>query len=120
MKKEITTHEGIQFAGMHDLNADEQDAVQTLSQDYHSKIKREIHNLTDLIVHTQVSGKQEGKEKRKRYTLHVRAVSPGQHFESSKLDDYDLPKAVHRCFEEILAQIQHKLRTDVTRPKPYQ
>ena len=111
------TTEGIQFAGMHDLSPDEQDVVQTLTTEYQGKIKRQLSSMTSMVIHAQVSGGKEGKDKRKRYTLHVRALSPGQHFESSKCDDYELPRAVHRCFEEILAQIQHKLRTDSTRPK---
>ncbi len=112
-------HENIQFVGLHDLTPDEQDFVQSTAEECQPKIKRVLQNLTDLIVHAQVSGVQVGKEKRKRYTFHVRAISPGQHFESAKCDDYDMPKALHRCFDEIIAQIQHKLRTDSTRPKPY-
>lgn len=123
MKKEVPKfgkHEVIQFVGVSALTPDEQDVIQSLAQEYYEKIRRELHNLTDLVVHTQASGGVEGKDKRKRYSLHVRAMCPGQHFESSKSDDYELPRAVHRSFEEILAQITHKLRTDVTRPKPYQ
>jgi hypothetical protein len=120
MKKDVPkfgAHEGIQFAGMNDLSVDEQDIIQSLATEYHGKIKRQVQNLTDLVVHAQVAGGKEGKDKRKRFTLHVRALSPGQHFESSKCDDYELPRAAHRCFEEILSQIQHKLRTDATRPR---
>lgn len=123
MKKDIPKYgatEVIQFAGVRELEPSEQDTVQSLSTEYFEKIKREMHNVTNVIVHVTTGGKLDGKEKRRRYTLHVRAISPGFVFESSKNDDYELPRAVHKSFEEILSQIQHRLRTDVTRPKPYQ
>lgn len=123
MKKEVPKfgkHEVIQYVGVTALAPEEQDVIQSLTQEYHEKIKRELHNLTDLVVHAQAAGVVAGKEKRKRYSLHIRAMCPGHTFESSKSDDYELPRAVHRSFEEILAQIMHTLRTDVTRPKPYQ
>jgi hypothetical protein len=116
-------HEIIQFVGVHDLEPSEQDSVQLLTTEYFEKIKRELHNLTNLVVHVQTEGVKKGRDKedkRKRYSLHVRSVSPGFVFESSKNDDYELPRALHKSFEEILSQIQHRLRTDVTHPKPYQ
>ena len=121
MKKDIPkfgSHEVIQYVGVTALEPDEQDTVQSLTQEYYEKIKRELHGLTDLVVHVQASGVVEGKSKRKRYSLHIRTLAPGHQFESSKSDDYELPRAVHKSFEEILAQIVHKMRTDVTRSKP--
>jgi len=107
--------ENIQLIGIKELSPEEQDVVQSLTTEYFAKIKREINNVTDLAVHVKTAG-----DKRKRYTLMVRAIFPGFVIESKDSDDYELPKAVHRSFEEILSQIHHRLRTDSTRPKPYE
>ena len=113
MNKDIPkfgSHEVIQYVGVSALAPEEQDVIQSLTQEYYEKIKRDMHNLTDLVVHAQAAGVVEGKSKRKRYSLHIRAVAPGRHFESSKSDDYELPRAVHKSFEEIIAQIAHAFK----------
>lgn len=122
-KKDIPkfgVRENIQFVGIKELSPEEQDVVQSLTTEYFSKIKREINNVTDLVVHVKTAGKSGDRDKRKRYTLMVRAMFPGFVIESKDSDDYELPKAMHQSFEEILSQIHHKLRTDSTRPKPYE
>ena len=102
---------GIQFVGLKDLEVDEQDTVQSISTENYGKIKRELHNITDVIVHVKTAGKVPGAEKRKRYSVNIRALSPGFSLESSKSDDYELPRALHSAFADILAQISHKLKT---------
>jgi hypothetical protein len=122
-KKEVPkfgAKETIQFVGMKDLTPEEQDVVQSLSTEYFEKIKREIQNNTDLTVHIKTDGVSATHNKRKRYTLMIRAVFPGFVIESKDSDDYELPKALHQSFEEIISQIHHRLRTDSTRPKPYE
>ena len=108
--------EVLQFVGLKDLEPEEQDVVQSLSTEYFGKIKREVHNVTNIIVHVKAAGKVPGAQKRKRYSVKVRSLSPGLSLESSKSDDYELPRAVHQTFEDILTQIKHRLRTDTTRP----
>lgn len=110
----------VQFVGLRDLEPEEADVIQSLSTEYYGKIKREMHNLTDLVVHVKAAGKVDGSQKRKRYTVLIRALSPGFALESSKSDDWELPRAIHSAFDDILAQIRHKLRTDVTRPKTHE
>ena len=120
MKKEVPKFgekQTIQFVGMNDLTAEEQDVVQTLTTEYYSKVKREVNNNVDLVVHVKADGKSIDKDKRKRYTLMMRAVFPGHVIESKNSDDYELPKAVHTAFEEILSQIHHKMRSDSTRSR---
>jgi len=112
--------ETIQFVGVKELSPEEQGVVQSLSTDYFAKIKREINNVTDLVVHIKTADKGGERDKRKRYTLVVRAVFPGFVIEAKDSDDYELPKALHKSFGEIISQIHHKLRTDSTRPKPYE
>lgn len=105
--------EVIQFVGVSELSADEQSTISALSTEYFNKIKRELHNITNLTVHVKCYQK-EGS--RKKYSMHVKVSAPTQIFDSSKNDDWELPKALHMAFTSILHQIQHKLHTDRTRP----
>lgn len=105
----------IQFIGVSSLSADEQDTVNKLTTEYFEKIKRSLHNETNLVVHVKTHNAEGG---RKKYSMHVRAMAPTkQQFDSSNQDDWALPAALHKAFESIQHQITHKLHTDVTRPR---
>ena len=60
MKKDIPKYgatEVIQFVGVRELEPAEQDTVQSLSTEYFEKIKREMHNITNVVVHVTTGGK---------------------------------------------------------------
>jgi len=108
-------HETIQFVGLNELDADEQEVVQRLSTEHYEKIKRSVKNIVSMIVHLKTYG---GEGKKKKYAVHVRLHVPTRAvFESCKSHDWELPRAMHKSFDDIRHQIAHKLRTDVTRPK---
>jgi len=105
--------EVIQFVGVSELSPEDQATVKSISTDEFEKIKRELHNITNMTVHVKCYEK-EGD--RKKYSMHVKVVAPTKVFDSSKADDWDLAKAMHMACESILHQIQHKFHTDSTRP----
>ncbi len=113
MAKPIPETEVIQFVGVSDLPAEEQEVVQRLTTEHYEKIKRKLHNLTNMTVHVKCYQK-EGN--RKKYSMHVKVVAPTQIFDSSNADDWELPRALHKAFTDIKHQIEHKMHTDVTRP----
>lgn len=102
----------IQFIGVSDLEPMEQDTVQTLTTENYPKIKRALKNITSLKVHVKMY-KKEGEQK--KFSLHVQAIYPGGTIESTKAHDFELPRAIHKAFNDIKEQINHKLKTDVTR-----
>ena len=106
----------IQFVGVSDLDPMEQDTVQTLTTENYPKIKRALKNITSLKVHVKTY-KKEGEQK--KFSLHVQAIYPGGTIESNKAHDFELPRAIHKAFNDIKEQINHKLKTDVTRDKAY-
>ena len=106
----------IQFVGLNDLTIEEQEIVQKLSTEYYAKIKREMASTTGAIVHIKHYEKEGG---RRKYTLHVRVNVPTKIIESTEADDWDLARAVHIAFEEILQQIRHTFHTDVSHHKSY-
>jgi len=105
--------EVIQFIGVSDLLAEEQAVIHQLTTEHYEKIKRKLHNVTNMSVHVKCYQK-EGD--RKKYSLHVRVNAPTKEFNSSNADDWELPRVLHKAFEDIEHQIQHRMHTDTTRP----
>lgn len=112
--KDVSFNEVIQFIGVSDLPAVEQDTVQTLSQEYFEKIKRQLQNITNLSVHIKCYD-LEGQ--RRKYSLHVKVSAPTNIFASDKSDSWELPAALHAAFTDIQNQITHKLHTDTSKPR---
>lgn len=120
MPKEVPkfgVHEVIQFVGVNELSPEEQTLVSSLSTDHYNKIKRELHNITSLVVHVKTYEK-EGH--RKKFSLHVRCIAPTRIFESCKSHDWDLARALHKAFEDIRREIGHALHNDTSRKKGYE
>ena len=101
--------EMIQFIGVNKLEPEEQDAVMRLSTEYYGKIKRQLRNIMSLVVHVKEYGKDGARTK---YALHTRVIAPTRIFESCKSHDWDLPRALHKSFADLLAEIKHALHTD--------
>ena len=105
--------EVIQFVGVSDLSAEEQATVNSITTEHFEKIKRDLQNITNMTVHVKCYQKEGG---RKKYSMHVKVAAPTRIFDSSNADDWELPRALHKAFEDIRHQIQHRLHTDSTRP----
>ncbi len=111
------THELIQFIGVNELNAEEQALVSKLSTENFEKFTRLLKNIEQMVVHIK-SYEQEGRKK--KFSLHVRLKAPTMAvIESCKSHDFDLARALHKAFDDIRAQIEHKFHTG-TRPKAYE
>ena len=120
MVKEVPKYgaqEILQFVGLKALTAEEQDIVNRLSTPYFEKIKRAARNLTNIKVHIKCYEKEGDK---KKYSIHVHVKIPTHAIiESCKSHDYELQKSIHAAFQDVQAQLKHKLRTDDQKPKPY-
>lgn len=117
MAKEIIANEIIQFVGVRDLEPMEQETVQRLTTENYQKIKRQLQNLTDMRVHVKTY-KKEGDQK--KYSIHILIAYPGKVIESCKSHDYELPRALHKAFNDIKEQINHAFHSDTTRDKAYE
>ena len=71
----------IQFVGVSDLDAMEQDTVQVLSREYYDKIKRQLQNIVNISVHVK---RYELEGKRNKYSIHVKVAAPTQIFAADK------------------------------------
>jgi len=110
-------HELIQFIGVNDLNSEQQALVSKLSTESFEKFTRLLKNIEQMVVHIK-SYEKEGQKK--KYSLHVRLKAPTMAvIESCKSHDFDLARALHKAFDDIRVQIEHKFHTG-TRPKAYE
>ena len=106
-------HEVIQFVGITSLPATDQAILNDLSTEYYEKIRRQIKSLTSLIVHLKEYSKEGTRSK---YSLHIRAICPSHIFTSTKAADWDLARAAHKSFQNLMNQIQHTLHSDQQKP----
>ena len=108
--------EPIQLAGMDELQPAEIPLVNKLVNEYHEKLQRELSNMTSLQVHIKCYDKEGSKRK---FSINAKAVAPTQIFSSTKAQDWDLARTLHKCFKDLERQIRHRLKTDEQRPKSY-
>lgn len=100
----------IQFIGVSKMETEDQLLVKELAEEYYPKIQRELNNMVSLVVHVKEYSKEGSKIK---YALHTRALAPTRIFESCKSHDFDLSRALHKSFKDLLTQIQHAFHGDV-------
>ena len=105
--------EVIQFVGVSDLDAAEQAVVHSLTTEHFEKIKRKLHNIVNMSVHVKCYMKDGD---RKKYSLNVKVSAPTKSFDSNMSDDWELPRALHKAFDNIMHQIEHRLHNSTTRP----
>lgn len=101
--------EPIQIIGIKDLDDMEVDAVNRLANRYFGKIQREIKKINSVAIHIKSYEKQ-GREK--KYSIHVKVMAPTRIFVSTKTFDWDLDKALHKSFRDVIREIKHRLHTD--------
>jgi hypothetical protein len=109
MEKQIPkfgTHEMIQFVGVNELAPEEQELVSRLSTESYEKFTRLIRNIEQMVVHIKSYESEGGK---KKFALHIRIKVPTKEIiESCKSHDFDLARALHKAFDDIRVQIEHK------------
>ena len=108
--------ENLQYIGLRDLAEEEQEVVKKVTEHETSRLARKLTNIQEIIVHVKAHG--EGKPK--KYEVHTRVNIPSKTvLESSKVQSWELPAALHESFDDITKQVSHIFKTDVSRPHPH-
>lgn len=107
--------EPIQITGIDEISDDDKDIVNKLANEYYSKIKRALRNEISIKLHVKQHSK---KGKRHKSDIRVQLLAPTRRFEAQE-SDWDLARTLHRVFKNIERQLQHKLKVDDQRNKPY-
>ncbi|MFQ5474630.1 MAG: hypothetical protein ACE5DM_02220 [Candidatus Nanoarchaeia archaeon] len=107
MAKEASTQGIVQYIGLTELERVEQEMVLKLVEEYSYKVRRALHNITNLCVHI----KQHSKGgKRERLEIMLRAIAPTRIFEV-KTEDWDLARAIHKAFKDLVGEIEHNFKS---------
>ena len=95
--------EAIQIVGLEKLEKSEKDAVKLLVGEHFTKIQRHLKDIDAIILNIKEYNK-EGK--RKKFSLHLRAMAPVHIFEADAAD-WDLRRTVHKVFEKLENELEH-------------
>lgn len=93
-----------EFIGLKDLDEFEQSTVKELAAEYLDKILRKLKNLDRAVLHIKVHMKG---GKASKYSATLRAFTPDHVYETTAFD-WNLSKAIHMVYNEMLNEIQHK------------
>ncbi|MBI2650889.1 hypothetical protein HYX01_00255 [Candidatus Woesearchaeota archaeon] len=106
----------IQIIGVRDLDEMEIESINRIANRHYQKIQRELKNDISIKLHIK-SHKKEGKQK--KYSMHVKVITPTRTFASTKAFDWKLENALHKSFTDVMKIIQHSLHTDNQHKKTY-
>jgi hypothetical protein len=102
--------ERITYIGIRDLTDDERMAIEEVVSSYHDKVKRKAKTPTSLTVHVKAHGNPPDgdpkKDKQRKYSLHIKLITPSKTLEASSAD-YDIRKMAHVALEALLSEMEH-------------
>ncbi len=109
---QTTQQNFIQFAGLNDLDIEQpvKDRVVELSEKHTEKIEQQIKNEVDVLVRIKEKSKEGNQH---RYELSIRATYPGRTLHS-KNEGYNLIALIRDSFEELLSEIEHAYKENVS------
>ena len=85
------------------LNDEEKWELDKLLAEYEIKLARELKNDFNILVYIKVHE----KGKSKKFSISVDVVGTVKF--GATVDDYDLAKAIHKVFNKIMSEIEHRL-----------
>jgi len=106
----------IQYVGLNELSAEEQEIVKQLSTEYQDKIQKEMETPTSVSVHIKLY-KKEGEKK--KFSITLKTVAASQTFETKNASDWDLKRVLHKAFKNLERLVLHKLHTDTQHKRVY-
>ena len=99
----------IKYIGLKRLDElDRAKLVKVMNSEY-EKIHRAPNNITNLVVNVKIYDDSGNKDRRKKYSIHVRVESPTKQFASEDFD-WDIAKAAHKSVNNILSEVQHAFK----------
>ncbi len=107
--------EPIQIIGIDTIEDEfEKATINKLANEYYEKIQRALRNITSVTLHI----KKHTKGGKAKWDMRVRVIAPTRIFEAQE-SDWDLARTLHRVFKNIERELQHRLKVDDQRNKPY-
>jgi len=107
--------EQIQITGIDEISEQDKALVNKLSNEYYDKFKRALKNEISIKLHIKQHSKTGKKHKS---DVRVQLSAPTRIFEAQE-SDWDLARTLHKVFNNLERELQHKLKVDDQRDKPY-
>ena len=89
----------IRFIGLKKLTDAQQASVNKISAKYYTKIARSLKKEVDIDIQIKL---EDVEGKRERFKIRIRVDQPS---------DWDLNRTLHKAFEAILHELEHKFKT---------
>lgn len=105
----------IQIIGIEELNDEDKTTINKLANEYYEKIKRSFRDEVSIKLHIKEHSKT---GKRHKSDIKIQLMAPTKIIEAQE-SDWDLARTLHKVFKNIERELQHKLRVDDQREKPY-
>ena len=98
--------EPIQIIGIDEISDEDKGIVNKLANEYYGKIRRTLNNEVSVKLHIKQHSKTGNKHKS---DIRVKVVAPTKVFEAQE-SDWDLARTLHRVFNNIERQLEHRIR----------
>lgn len=109
MAKEVPTNSIISYVGLDGVEEDDKEAIMEITEKYFPKIQRLVKNMMELVVHIKKHNKEGHRIK---WDTRVRLEAPGHVFDSTKASEWELEASLHKSFQDVESQIQHRYHTE--------
>lgn len=97
----------IKYVNLKDLTKEEKDTVKNIIENEFEKIHRLFSgNLVNLKIHTKIYR----KEKRKKYSIHLKAEAPTITFSTKSVADWDLKRVTRKSIDDLKNKIKHTFK----------
>ena len=105
----------IQYVGIDDLDIDSGsknwliENTNKLSEKIGFMLKKQFN----LDVHVKEYKQNGGKDKRHKFSIHMKIEWPGHTFATSKANDWDIKKSFHRAAQDMKDELNKKLKLEI-------
>lgn len=97
----------IRFIGLKKLSDAQQASVNKISGKYYTKIARSLKKEVDIDIQIKL---EDVEGKRERFKIRIRVDQPS-FLANAQAIDWDLNRTLHKAFEAILHELEHKFKT---------
>ncbi len=112
MQTRIVPDNNIRFVGFSEVDMDKltRTWVEKICSYYSEKLRHLVKNKFEVIVHIK---EYDRPGKAHKYSIHLNVNFPGRPAVSCNSQDWDLRRAMHKAFNDVHGNLQHRFRQNV-------
>jgi len=95
--------------GLNETHIDdyEKEYIHNLCKKNSEKVSRTMANVYDIIIH--IKEYKKSNSSKGKYSVHVKIIAPTKIIATDHSSDWDLARAIHKAFSDIMHRIEHKI-----------